>query len=249
LRRLPPEFGRAPIFASSAAGLGAILKPVERIDPVLLASVKSVVREGDVVWDVGANIGLFSVAAAALAGPRGAVYAFEPDTVLVQLLRKTAAIQGAKAASITVVPCAVANRLALRSFAIADRARASNALLGYGLTQMGNIAETQMVVTLSLDDCAPDLRPPNVLKIDVEGAEVEVLRGAAQVVHRSRPVIVCEVGGPNTIEVSKLLADAGYLFFDASKPLTVAAQRSRVTWNTIAVPREKMPPLLEKPES
>ena len=48
----------------------------------LLMNASETVKPGDVVWDVGANMGLFSFAAAGLAGPAGHVYAFEPDTAL-----------------------------------------------------------------------------------------------------------------------------------------------------------------------
>lgn len=239
LRRLPAEFGRAPIFASAGGGLGAVLRPVAKIDPILLATAKSVVREGNVIWDVGANIGLFSVAAAALAGQTGHVVAFEPDVVLVQLLRKTGRRQGLGSAPIAVVPCAVADRFGLRRFEIAKRARASNALFGYGRSQMGDVAEIQTVVALALDDCVRDLPPPDVLKIDVEGAELEVLSGASRLLHGSRPVVVCEVGDANVNEASILLSNAGYELFDGSKLLTEASKCDHATWNTIAVPREK----------
>jgi len=239
---LPAEFGNSPIIMSSAGGLGAILKPIEKFDPILLASVKNVVRPGDVVWDVGANIGLFSVAAAALAGRQGKMFSFEPDTVLVQLLRRTACLQSGASAPMTIVPCAIAKAFGVRRFSVAKRARASNALFEYGHSQMGGVEELQTVVAVGLDDLARTLPAPDVLKIDVEGAEIEALVGGAELLRSSRPSIVCEISAGNSSKATALLRKVGYLLYDASKPFNAAARIDLATWNTIALPEEKSPP-------
>jgi hypothetical protein len=93
LRRLPAAFSSLPIHVSSAGGLSQLLKPMERVEPELLATARALVKPGAVVWDIGANVGLFSVASLACAGPNGRVFSFEPDTALVALLRRTALLQ------------------------------------------------------------------------------------------------------------------------------------------------------------
>jgi FkbM family methyltransferase len=238
-RHLPKEFGRAPIIMSAAGGLGALLRPVRKYDPLLLRIALSLVHPGNVVWDVGANIGLFSVASAALSGASGNVIAFEPDVVLVNLLRRTASLQSRSAAPITIVPSGVAREQGLRSFSIAKRARASNALSDYGNSQMGGVAEIQTVVVFALDDLVRWLPPPNVIKIDVEGAEIEVLAGARELLHQRRPSIVCEVAGGNAPGVTKLLADIGYQLYDGSRPLSAASRCVDATWTTIALPLDR----------
>jgi precorrin-6B methylase 2 len=60
------------------------------VDPALLRLAAEVVGPGDTVWDIGASLGLFSIAAAVAAGPAGHVLAVEPDTALVRLLRRSA---------------------------------------------------------------------------------------------------------------------------------------------------------------
>jgi hypothetical protein len=109
-RHLPSSFGDIPIFVTPSAGLKYLFKPMTKVDPILLRNVIELIHLNDVVWDIGANIGLFTFAAAARAGRNGSVIAFEPDTWLVQVLRKSAAIQPESSAPVTIVPAAVASR-------------------------------------------------------------------------------------------------------------------------------------------
>ena len=88
-RRLPAEFANAVLYVSPAAGLRYIFRPMANIDPPLLMAAHTLVRRDDVIWDIGANVGLFSLAAAVCAGDRGQVIAFEPDGWTAQLLRRT----------------------------------------------------------------------------------------------------------------------------------------------------------------
>jgi len=227
------------LYVSPAAGLRFLFSSMASIDPPLLMAAHKLVRAGDVIWDIGANIGFFSLAAAVCAGNRGEVIAFEPDVWLVQLLRRTSAAQPAAHARITVVPAAVASEVSLRRFSIAARSRASNALVGYGSSQMGGVEEQYLVAVFNLDWLLARLRIPNVVKIDVEGAELEVLRNQHRMLNEVRPVIVCEVGSQTADEITRILSSASYCLFDGEKPLEKAQMVQRATWSTIAIPEEK----------
>ena len=170
-------------------------------------------RPGDVVWDIGANIGLFAFAAAARAGRNGQVIAFEPDAWLVQILRRSAAAQRETSSPVRIVPAAVASEIGLRQFTIASRSRASNALAGHGHTQMGETYEEQTIVALSLDWLTEKLPPPNVVKCDVEGAEVEVFSGQSKMLGNIRPVIICEVGGETSERMTDILLKQRYWLY------------------------------------
>jgi FkbM family methyltransferase len=172
------------------------------------------VKPGSVVWDVGANMGLFSFAAAGLAGARGRVFAFEPDAVMARLLRRSARLNPG-AAAVEVIPCAVAQEPGLAHFEIAQRSRASNALEGCQLSQGGGVRELETVVTVSLDWLTERLPAPDVVKIDVEGADLAVFRGARKMLEAKRPVLIFESTPPNRDEESRLLRDLGYTLFDA----------------------------------
>ena len=160
---------------------------MDAVDPVLMSLAKEFVQPGAIVWDVGANVGLFAFAAASLAGSGGRVVALEPDAWLVQLLRRSARRgsrrvgAGAGGAGGGRRDAGARGRSAWPSVR-----RAANYLAEYGTTQTGGTREDQTVVALTLDWLSSTpCRLPSVIKIDVEGAELEVLEGARG---SSRPV-------------------------------------------------------------
>jgi FkbM family methyltransferase len=167
------------------------------------------------------------------------VIAFEPDAWIAQLLRRTSGAQPIAHARITVAPIAVASEVSLRSFSIAVRSRASNALSEYGSTQMGGVEEQHVVAAFNLDWLLSKLPIPDIIKIDVEGAELEVLSKQVRMLNEVRPVIVCEVGTNTADEITELLKSVSYCLFDGEKPLTNAQVVNRATWSTIAIPEEK----------
>ncbi|MGB7267151.1 MAG: FkbM family methyltransferase, partial [Terracidiphilus sp.] len=190
-RHLPAEFGSVPILVSPDAAL-SLWKT--RTESDLFDFAREFVQAGDVVWDAGANVGLFSIAAAQQAGVTGKVVAIEADIWLAALLRRSAAMQPATAAPIQVIPAAVYDSPAIASFNIAKRGRASNFLSAAGgSSQTGGVRETVSVITTTLDWLLDQVAAPNVLKIDVEGAECNVLRGAQRVLAEVQPVILIEV--------------------------------------------------------
>lgn len=237
-RRLPQAVGGAPIFVTPSAGLKYLFKPMARIDPSLLRNTTELVRANDVVWDIGANVGLFAFAAAACAGPTGRVIAVEPDTFLVGCLRRSARLQPDTSAPVTILSAAVASEISLREFTIASRSRASNAMRGYGQTLMGLPSESQTVAAFNLDWLASILPPPNVIKCDVEGAEAEVFSGQTGILTKSRPVIICEVSENAATPMTAMLVESGYVLYDGEKPLAANAVIDRASWNTIAIPNE-----------
>lgn len=236
LRHLPAAFGGVPVVVSPSAGLKFLATPMGKIDQQLFAFVREFVKPGAVIWDVGANVGLLSVASAAIAGESGAVYAFEPDIWLVKLLRRTANLQPLTSAAIDVLPVAVASAVSLRTFDIAKRSRQTSHLEGYGTSQSGGTRERQTVMAITLDWALTHARLPDVLKIDVEGAELEVLEGSTDLFSKARPVVLCEVGGAVAQQVTEFFHERNYVLYDnelstdARKPLQIAV------WNTLAIP-------------
>jgi len=231
-RRLPPEHGGSLLFVSPDSCL-SLLRP--KLTSDLFDFAKEFVKPGDVVWDIGANVGLFSFAAAHYAGSAGEVIAVEPDVWLVGLLRQSVSVQPTGAAPIAVLPAAVSDATAICNFNIARRGRSSNYLAtSCGGTQTGGVRRTVQVITVTLDWLLTQRRAPKVIKIDVEGAELSVLSGAVRLLREVRPVILCEVTEAARFPVTSLLHSCRYVLYDwesrSAGPLTTAA------WNTLALP-------------
>lgn len=236
-RRLPKAFNRVPIVVSPSCGLRYLRPNLARVDPSLLRLADNYVKPGSVVWDVGANAGLFAFASAAKAGPAGAVYAFEADNELVTMLYASTALQPSTSSPVTVVPVAVAKAVEPRTFAMAKRSRSTNHLSGYGGPSAGGVREERTVMAMSLDWGLDYFRAPAVLKIDVEGAELEVLNGAEKVLRDIKPVIICEASGGSSIAVAQILHRHGYRITNGDLP-DDGKDLDTSPWNTLAFPPE-----------
>ena len=240
-RSLPSQFGGRSMFVSPSAGLRYLVKPLSRVDPGLLSNAAEFVKPGATVWDVGANIGLFSFAAAGLAGSGGRVYAIEPDLWCVQLLRRSAKLWAPERAPVYAIAAAVADRVGLQEFCLATRSRSSNALAGFGQSQTGGFRESQLVLTVCLDWLLDFLPAPDVVKVDVEGAELGVLHGARALLTQHKPVVVCEVSPERSRQVAEVFHSHGYSLSDADVPSSQRSQLESAPWNTVAVPDKSNP--------
>ena len=232
-RRLPSPFAAARIYTSSEGGLRYLRPRLNKVNPTLLRLAYEVVQPGDSVWDIGANVGLFSFAAAVAAGPLGRVLAVEPDTTLVRLLRRSARVNPGHAV-VEVLPAAVADGLGVGRLHIARRNRSTNHLDGFGTTQTGGTRNIELVPTMTLDWLTTSLPAPDVIKIDVEGAEMTVLAGASRLL-RTHPTIICEVADSNAIAVQELLASYGYTLYDGEEPASRRAPSATAPPNTLAI--------------
>ncbi|HXG59056.1 MAG TPA: FkbM family methyltransferase [Thermoanaerobaculia bacterium] len=159
------------------------------------------VSRGDVVLDIGANVGFFTILASRLVGREGTVCAFEPLPRNVELLKEHVRLNAAS--NVRVFAVAVASTIGRASFEVA------------GSPSMGRLAETGSieVETASLDSFwrSGALSLPTFMKIDVEGAEYEVLTGARELLDAARPAILLAAHGYVQHDACvALLKDAGY---------------------------------------
>jgi FkbM family methyltransferase len=132
---------------------------------------------GATVYDVGANAGIYSLLASLRTGPTGNVYAFEPSQRNLRYLQRHVALNDAR--NCIVLETAVSNTNGTCRFSVAS-CESSMARL----SPDGDV----LVPSITLDTCVygeKALRPPDVIKIDVEGAEWQVLQGAHRVIRRS----------------------------------------------------------------
>jgi FkbM family methyltransferase len=243
-RRLPPEFHHLPIYVSPEASLRYWLR-ISQFDPMLYRMARELVKPGARVWDVGANVGLFSFCAAALAGPSGSVLAIEPDVWLVQLIHRSSwewKRAQAPAAPVSVVCAAISDHSQLSHLQISERSRAANHLSeSRGSTQADGSRYSQPTIAVPLDFLLDYFPAPKVLKIDAETHETRVLQGARRLLETVRPVIWCEVSPENSQAVFDILDPLDYVLYAAAA--TERVPLDRASWDTLAVPK----PIAAKP--
>jgi FkbM family methyltransferase len=139
-----------------------------------------VVREGQVVFDIGANVGFYTLLASCLVGPRGKVFAFEPLPENVRYLERHLELN--ECGNAEVLSLAMSDRCGFASFSLSG-----NRFVGC-LDEQGELkVRVSSVDALVLEARLPF---PDVMKIDVEGEELRVLRGASRTIERCQPLVL-----------------------------------------------------------
>ncbi len=175
--RGPMKGSRFILGSLSGEGGGASVYFGE-MEPEQTAAMAGAIRPGNVFFDIGANVGYYTVLASRLVGEAGKVVAFEPVPRNIEFLRQH--IELNSAANVILKPLAVSDRQGTVRFSLGPD------------SAMGHIGEDGEleVATTTLDDVVSELGlMPDVMKIDVEGAEREVFLGAARMFETARPVI------------------------------------------------------------
>ncbi|MGC1969684.1 MAG: FkbM family methyltransferase [Candidatus Acidiferrales bacterium] len=160
-----------------------------------------------VFYDLGANIGLFTLLAARLVGATGRVISFEPDGDAAARLRRN--IQGNQFTNVTVIEAGVWSKSGFVNFVPADTSSPDHGLGRFvdGPNEATGFAKK----CLAIDDLVGDAPPPDAIKCDVEGAEVEALRGAEKLLRTHHPWMICEMHSESNKQASReLLARFGY---------------------------------------
>ncbi|MBC7368053.1 MAG: FkbM family methyltransferase [Undibacterium sp.] len=158
--------------------LPAIAEPIDFFSGYFLRGGP---RPGDVVWDAGAFCGETAIEMASRVGPTGHVLAFEPDAGNVRWLERNVAASGLR--NITVVPKGLWARTTVLEFSGTHDPSAS-LVDGSESTRTG-VAPTQIAVLSPADAWSLLGRAPDFIKMDIEGAEVEVIEALAPLLHRS----------------------------------------------------------------
>jgi FkbM family methyltransferase len=237
-RRLPARFGRTPLYVSPDSRLRYLLPGEKAFDRGLLQIVQEHIRVNSIVWDIGANLGLFAFGAATVAR-NGEVLAVEADAWLAQLISKSLQLKQNRNLRMQILPCAISDKCGVARFMIAQRGRSSNALqTAVGRSQSDGSRKTVIVPTSTLDSLLDAFAPPSFVKIDVEGAEAMALRGAGRILSEVRPTFFVEVGREANEEVTSIFQSARYLLFDGAIPVQQRQPRNSCAFDTLAKPIE-----------
>ena len=182
-------------------------------EPETAAALLALFEQADpdfVLYDVGANVGVYSAMAAAMFRPR-AVHSFEPSPTTAEKLAKIAWANGG---GVAVHECALSDTDGEAALFLSPVSDASNSMVAGFRDAAGEV----MVRTRRLDDVVAETgMPPTIIKIDVETHEPAVLAGARETLKQHRPYVVVEVlyrskqdlGAP----ISEAFAGLGYSYY------------------------------------
>lgn len=196
-------------------------------EPSTTKIFKEVVKEGDTVVDLGTNIGYFTLLAAKLVGKKGKVYSFEPEPRNYNYLCKNIELNGYD--NVFATQKAVSDETGKTKLYICPYDTGHHTI-----NQCGGIKackpdliddkkEFVEVEKIALDDFFKDMKQPiNVIKMDVEGAEMLALSGMDRIIRESKnikmfveffPLLIREMGGSPEEFIRRLLDDYQFSVF------------------------------------
>ena len=159
------------------------------VEQAVSEAAECILRPGDIAFDLGANLGYTSLHFADLVGPQGKVFAFEPDPELADRLDRVRDLNS--------LP-----QLIVRREAVSHECGQAHFIVGEE-SYLGRLADSSKVSTsdhlitvntTSVDRIVIDESIPRValVKIDVEGGELDVLRGMTETLRRYKPTLLVE---------------------------------------------------------
>lgn len=166
-------------------------------EPELAEALEQVVKPGMTCFDCGANAGYFTLLLSKLTGPKGKVYSFEPQRSNANYIRRHLELNSVR--NVTLLECALADNNGTVNF------------LGDGPQGRISMEGKDSVECRTLDSAG--LPPPDVMKIDVEGAEVALVRGAQQTLRTHRPRVFMSLHIPQSSvkDLGENLTSMGYV--------------------------------------
>ncbi len=202
-------------------------------EPQTTELIKSLVKKGDVVLDLGANIGYFTLLAAKLVGEKGRVFSFEPEPTNFKYLTKN--IQLNNYTQVKAMQNAVSQKSGekIKLFICEYESghhtiNQPNGIKDYGGGKhIAEIVNSIEIETVSIDDLYKNVikTPVNFIKMDVEGAEMLALLGMEQTIKESKslkmvieffPLLIKDMGNSPEEFAKKLLKDYGFSMYVVS---------------------------------
>lgn len=160
-------------------------------------------RQGIVAYDIGAHVGFYTMMFARFSGNEGRVYAFEPNPINLHYLKTHLDINNVK--NVAILPIALGQD---RSYKFFNDTRSSST---------GHVTANQTALMVPIDSIdnligKKLIEHPNIMKIDVEGAELDVLYGARAAIREYHPIIFVAIDNhDNKDYIYDFLKDMGYV--------------------------------------
>jgi FkbM family methyltransferase len=186
--------GKGLRFDPGPGNAGYVLGTTE---PGVQRALASLARPGMTIYDIGANVGFFSVLAAHLVGSGGRVISFEPVPENAEQVRRNAQLNDFRHISVRREALGASHGTA--TFELGAEATTGHLVVG-GMPFPKESAGRQVEVPIRVLDAVREgegLPAPDLIKMDVEGAETLVLQGAARTLRDCRPLLMIELHGTN----------------------------------------------------
>lgn len=202
LRSVRTDKGFLHFYALRGAGTASAVERFKQDEPETLQWIDQWIKPGDTLWDIGANIGLYSLYAGLTPGV--SVYAFEPSGLnfglLVEHIERNNMGHNVKPLCVALSNVTKIENLHVSEFATGH---ASNSV-GRAESQFKSFDAvfSQAVPVFTADDFCKifHLAPPDHIKLDVDGIEDSILEGAAKILHKVKTIVI-EVEGRNAENV------------------------------------------------
>jgi len=166
---------------------------LEKYEPYETQLILRQAKVGDVVIDVGANIGYYTVLLADKVGKTGKVYAFEPDIINFEILKKN--IEANNLKNVEIINAAVGSK--------AGKLKLHKSKENLGDHKLyGDDKETEEVKIIKIDDFLKNIKI-DLMKIDTQGWEPEVIEGAKKIISKNKPIMFLEYS-PASYKIAKL---------------------------------------------
>jgi len=186
------------VFLDKDDALHLSIHPDWNREEFMIKTVKEIVNEGDIVVDVGANIGIYSLILSKLVGEKGRVYSFEPDPDNFSLLLKNMKENNIK--NVIMVNKAISDKEGKQNLYLNKDNSAFHSLIRYN----NNLFEKSIEVgTTTLDNFFSNLnKKVNFIKMDIEGYEGDALKGAKELLKKSGKIKIIIEFSPEIIKNS-----------------------------------------------
>jgi FkbM family methyltransferase len=208
-------------------------------EPLTRYAIGRFLRRGGIFFDVGANVGFFSAFAASIVGPEGEVHSFDLDP---RCMRSLEALRDRNPRyGIHPVHAAVGEKVDAIEYEMFENCSWNSLRENPGCRRTGQAVKVRMT-TLSDYISSLGIRPPDLIKIDVEGYEYAVLAGFRTYLQMTgaRPPMIVETGPQSDHfgEIPKLIGDLGYAMHDLMPPHAFLSLDSLVNFdNILLLPR------------
>lgn len=168
--------------SSKDTGVGMYLLNKGTFEPIQTKLFIQSLKKGNTFIDAGANIGYYTVLASKLVGPKGKIYAFEPDNRNLKWLKDNIKLNNCN--NVTVIPQALSNKSQNIFFEENSLSPGDSGIIN------SNIPNSRQIKAVTLDNyCQKNkINSINCLKIDTEGSEVLILKGAQKIIKKSKKV-------------------------------------------------------------